>query len=141
VRIKKTESEAREKFLMDLFRKQPTLSVAKANQQLQEKFGSQMRAQRAYELRDVAAKEVESASKPQPQQAQTAARKVNKRTTSAGRIVNAPIVGENKNRLVVLEGTSENISFLKEAIEAINGAGLARMNVDIANDKYAVVRS
>lgn len=50
-RLNRTVVEARETFLKTLFQNNPDLSMPAANRALFDKFGSQMRAARVYELR------------------------------------------------------------------------------------------
>ena len=54
-RLRRELAAEREQFMTDLFKQDPNLSIAKANEKLKEKYGANMRLQKAYELRKRAA--------------------------------------------------------------------------------------
>lgn len=53
-KLAKEDVVERERFIFEIFQKDPNSSAAWANQALQDKFGSKMRALRVYELRGLA---------------------------------------------------------------------------------------
>lgn len=134
-RIKKDVANEREQFMLSVFKKEPSLSVLKANKQLQEKFGTMMRAQRAYQLRDIARKEIKQANTTAPAQA---GRKANK-PTEAARSMNT--VQTTGGHIVIVEGSSDKIQFLKSALEVMHTAGFKVPRIDHQSDSYAVVKA
>jgi hypothetical protein len=135
--------------MADLFRKDPKLSVGKANDALKVEVGAKMRAQRVYEIRKVVRQELEAA-KNQNQVA--AAGRRNKKKVAKGRqaarhqnllvkdLPKAPVlVGENLNKVMVIQGRPEQVGWFKTTLEAMNKAGLTHVKVDHATETYAVV--
>jgi hypothetical protein len=134
-RIKKDLANEREQYMLEIFKKNPKLSVAKANAQLQEKFGQMMRAQRAYEIRTIARKEVETSGSAQA--VASAGRRVGKRKVAAR---TPTILTENQNKLMIIEGTGENIAFLQNAFNAMRESDFSVPVIDYQANGYAVIR-
>lgn len=137
-RLDKKTTENREKLMLGYFKADPKLSIPKANLKLKEETGSMMRAQRAYQLRDIAKTKAKDAvhTAAEASKPSEAGRKNVKRPTKAARIVR----GEGGSKLVVVEGSSENIAFFKKAVSDLAGSGLApNLKIDVAQNGYAVV--
>lgn len=153
-RIKQSDAEERENFMLSYFKANPHHSIAKANAKLEEKFGSRMRALRSYQLRDVARKGLGSpppggrGMKPQiikaPKAAKASAPPPAKRpatTEFRARKVSKAEAPSNGSRIVVIEGTPDNMEFFRSAIETLSEAGLIDIKVDHSTESYVVIRA
>lgn len=136
-RLKKGEAEQREQFMISLFRKDANLSIPKANKAMQEKFGSKIRLQRAYELRRIAAKGAPVDDKPV-----TAARKAAKLQKTGVRNNFMPRTSASRVAgVVVIEGQQPEIEFLTKALQTMEKQGLTVPQIDHRGDTYVVVLS
>lgn len=140
-RITQQESAERYKFMLGLFKKDPQLSIPKANKKVMGKFGAQINAQKAYELRQQARTQVE-AGKDAGSQQQAAARHQGKRKPQVmNRSQTQMVTGEHRNQLLIIEGTTENIAWFRTVTEALQKAGVANLEIDHQTDSYAVIKA
>lgn len=120
MRISQEMIDQREAFLTTLFHMHPEMSIGKANEMLKAKFGSNMRLNRAYELRQEVREKI---GYKEPTNGGAAA--------SAAAEVPAPV----KEAVVV--PMSQKI---REAIDALNGLGITKLTAEIImGGKYMVV--
>lgn len=160
-RVTKVLADERENYMLAVFKQEPYLSIAKANEKLKKQYGGKMmRAARAYELRGIARKENADAGvviqKPRAGVAPPvqALRKVNggkkpKRVQEAARKVNPPAAKppppapgkSGGGKVVILQGTEDQMAFLQSTIDTLRSVGMCNLKVDHSTPTYAVVRS
>lgn len=121
-RLRRGEAEKREQFMESLFKQNPDMSAAKANDEFLKQFGSRMRYKGVYTIRAKV-------------QAQEAIRK--------GVIQPEPprprIVTEETKPTILVTGTPSQMQFLSKTLEELNNKGLVGLKVDHATDAYMVV--
>lgn len=162
-RIKKWEATEREAFMINAFKQNPEMSAAQANNMLHSKHGAKMRMQRVYELRALVRNEIgdgalKSSTPPatagrRQRKLVRATRKTGLRVSNAARYnpelvtehkkVSAPVVvgTEQRNKLVVVEGNGEQISWLKSVLKAMRDGGISNVIVDHSSGTYAVLKA
>lgn len=134
-RLKKDDIEQREAFVLALFQEEPGLSAAKANEKVKAKFGSQMRAQRVYELR----KKAGTSAVSQAGRKGKAAKKVpgrKPRVVEAAREVAAPI---DFVPVVIPTGSAAESGVIQKALDYLRNAGALNLRVAHAAERYAVI--
>lgn len=138
-RLKKTDVEQRETFVLTLFRENPKLSAAKANEKVKAKFGSQMRAQKVYELRAKA----EAESKKEV----TAAGRKPGRKTKQARGGRKPVVQAARKAAATVEfvpvllpvGGEAEAGIIRKALDHLRNSGAINLKVAHSTGKYAVI--
>jgi hypothetical protein len=135
-RLRREIAAEREQFMTDLFKQDPNLSIAKANERLKEKYGANMRLQKAYELRKRAqAASVATTVEQQADVVQQVARgrKPGKRVP-VPTTVQAQVVDETKP--VVIPANPS----MTEAIATLNALGLTHLGSEtVMGGKYMVI--
>lgn len=134
-RISKGSSDEREAFMLEIFKKNPSLSVGKANEEFKKKFGSMLRNKRAYELRRVAS----TGTTVDPNTAKRPVAANGHRPVTAAR---EPSGGADRPAALIT-GSPDQIAFLKTALDQLWQDGLVGVKVDHTNSTetaaYAVV--
>lgn len=140
MRLKRTDVSIREGFVQKLFEANPTLSVAKANEQVKAKFGNMMRAQRMYAIRKTASKPaaVTAGARGRARAKTIKHSKKQRRPVTTGRRDGGP--AEAPFPMLIRVGTGEGAA-LKNALTVLRGHGLTNLAVDHDGDSYAVIVS
>lgn len=120
MRISQEMVDQRESFLTTLFQLHPEMSVAKANELLKAKYGSNMRLNRAYEIRQEVREKVGY-----------------KEPTNGGAAASAATEVPSPVKEAVVVPMSQKI---REAIDALNSLGITKLTAEIImGGKYMVV--
>lgn len=148
-RLPAADIQQREHFALSLFKANPGLSAFKANEQIQSKFGSKIRAKRVYELRSIAKNTSKSTSGPV-----SAGRNAIPRPKAAARLqATAPAAKVKLPAAMMqapqrpgsmglfIEGNEREVSFFTETIKKLNKVGLASLNVQNFGDGSALVQA
>lgn len=133
MRLKRTDVTIREGFVQKLFETNPTLSVAKANEQVMAKFGNMMRAQRMYAIRKTAAK---PAAVTAGARARARAKTIKRQAVTGGHRDGG--IAEAMFPMLI---RTEDGSGLKSALDSLRGHGLTNLAVDHVGTGYAVIVS
>lgn len=134
-RLRRELATEREQFMTDLFKQNPEMSIAKANEQLKAKYGANMRLQKAYELR----KRAQAASVATTVQQQADVVQQVSRGRQPGKRVPVPTVEAHRveaGKPVVLPADKG----IADAIQTLNGLGLTHLNSEtVLGGRYMVV--
>lgn len=134
-RLRRELATEREQFMTDLFKQNPDMSIAKANEQLKAKYGANMRLQKAYELR----KRAQAASVATTVEQQADVVQQVARGRQPGKRVPVPTAAAHKveaGKPVVIPANKG----IADAIQTLNGLGLTHLNSEtVLNGRYMVV--
>lgn len=135
-RLRRELATEREQFMTDLFKQNPEMSIAKANEKLKEKYGANMRLQKAYELR----KRAQAASVSTTVQQQADVVQQVSRGRQPGKRVPVPVAAEahkvEAGKPVVLPANKG----IADAIQTLNGLGLTHLSSEtVLGGRYMVV--
>lgn len=135
-RVVKGTSEERKQYMAKLFEdfyKNPDnagkeLSAAQANKAFIEQFGSMLRNKAVYQIRDAVKKQLKGGAKSamagrKPQQKEAA------RNTQ-----------EQPHGAALIEGTPDQLAFLKGALDQLKAQGVINGTVDHSTEGYVVVK-
>lgn len=140
----KGTTEEREQYMADIFRayySKPEntgkdLSVNKANEEFKKKYGSMLRNKKTYEIRDAIVEELAQKNGGPPAEARKA---VEPKVTTAAREPQMLVPAGSSRAATIVEGTPDQLAWLKGILPQLQQAGLANARIDHATDSYAVV--
>lgn len=121
-RLRRGESEKREQFMESLFKQNPDMSAAKANDEFLKQFGSRMRNKAVYAIR--AKVQVQDAIQRGVIQPETPRLRMPK---------------EEGQPAILVTGTPSEMQFLTKTLQELNARGLSSLKVDHATDAYVVI--
>ena len=154
-RLPQDEVKQREEFALEVFKANPGLSAAKANAMVQERFGSQIRAKRIYELRQMADHSAGTASpSPKPPAklqaraavrapVQMAARKAAYKDQVEKPVKPASIDPKSNTTYsgpaILIEGKDSELQFLAKSMETLNRVRMCHLAIEDAGEGYVLV--
>lgn len=164
-RLKNSDVEEREGWVLEQFRSDPRISAPKMNAKMKDRYKSTMRAKRIYELRDVVLEELgwskDQFGSPTPPKSGDGRKKGRKgkppaevqpelnvpplraATTDAEKLQQANRTGEEQPSLfstwiVPAEGIADAVSFQRK-LNHLRDKGGPRLKVDSFTERYVVV--
>lgn len=126
-RLRIGEAEKREKFMEEIFQKDPTMSAAKANDEFMKHFGSRMRNNAVYAIRA----KVRALAQAHLPKVDVVMVEQPRARRSYEELTEKPAF--------LVTGSSKQVKFLNDTLEMLRSKGLSDLKVDHVADSYAVI--
>lgn len=139
-RLKTGEAAKREKFMEEMFLKNPSLTAAKANDELMRQFGSRMRSNAVYAIRSRVRAMQKLPTLVQTPEAGpvTPTLEVSFQEQPRGRRAYEEVTEKEASAFLVT-GSPKQVRFLNDTLESLRAKGLSDLKVDHVADSYVVI--